>query len=56
MGFRRIFLLRSKSYGDTRSASKMPVKGFFDTLRKRQGKSLPLSFLRENHATSGVVR
>ena len=32
MGFRRIFLLRSKSYGDTRSASKMPNKGFFDTL------------------------
>ena len=32
LGFRRLFLLRSKSYGDTRSASKMPVKGFFDTL------------------------
>ena len=34
MGFRRIFLLHSKSYGDTRSASKMPVKGFFDTLKQ----------------------
>ena len=34
-GFQRLFLLRSKSYGDTRSASKMPVKGFFDTLNRR---------------------
>ena len=30
------FLLRSKSYGDTRSASKMPAKGFFDTLEQSQ--------------------